>query len=236
MAIEVFNRREIKYLISDAQKKELEKLLSIYMNPDPYNKDGQTYTICNLYLDTSSDELIIKSLEKPVYKEKIRLRSYGTINLEDNCYLELKKKFNGIVNKRRTTLTLEQAYEYFENKTKPENPKMNLQVFGEIDYAMKLYQPVPKVFISYERLAYFSKEDSDFRLTLDTNIISRRSDLRLESPVYGNQLLQKDQWLMEAKAFKSFPLWFVKFLSANKIYNTSFSKYGTEYRRFKWNS
>lgn len=233
MAIEVFNRTEIKYLLNDTQKNELEKLLAVYMNRDPYNKDGKTYSISNLYLDTPSDEMIIKSLEKPVYKEKLRLRSYGQIGLDDNCFLEIKKKFRGVVNKRRTTMTLAQAYEYFSNGTKPENTKMNQQVFNEIDYMMKFYRAVPKVFISYDRLAYFAKEDSDFRLTLDRNIQTRRTDLRLDSPAYGNQLLEEGQWLMEAKAFKAFPLWFVKFLSANRIYSSSFSKYGTEYTRYR---
>lgn len=235
MAIEVFNRTEIKYILTDEQKQKLEVLLSEYMNSDPYNKNGQTYKICNLYLDTTSDELITKSLEKPVYKEKIRLRSYGRINLEDNCFLEIKKKYKGVVNKRRTTMSLAQAYEYFEHRTTPENSKMNQQVFREIEYMMDFYKPVPKVFISYDRLAYFAKEDSDFRLTLDRNIQTRRTDLRLDSPVYGDQLLQEGQWLMEAKAFKAFPLWFVKFLSANKIYSSSFSKYGTEYKKYKLN-
>ena len=233
MAIEVFNRREIKYLLSDDDKNSLLNIIENYMERDPYNLNGQTYKICNLYLDTSADELIRKSLEKPVFKEKIRLRSYGTVPLDSTVYLESKKKFEDVVNKRRTAFTLSDAYKYFETGAITENPKMNHQVISEIDYIMNYYKLQPKVFISYDRLAFFEKQNSDFRITIDTNLQSRRTDLRLDSPVYGDQLLPSGKWLMEAKAFKAFPLWFVHFLSERKIYNTSFSKYGTEYTLYK---
>lgn len=232
MAIEVFNRKEIKYLITDEDKVALFSIIEKYMNCDAYNKDGKTYSICNLYLDTESDELIRKSLEKPFFKEKIRLRSYGKVSLTDNVFLESKKKFDGVVNKRRTTFVLQDAYEYFENGNIIENPKMNKQVMKEINYIMNMYNLKPRVFISYDRLAFFEKNNSDFRLTLDTNIQTRRDNLRLDYDIYGNQLLQPGQWIMEAKAFKAFPLWFVHFLSERKIFQTSFSKYGTEYRNY----
>ena len=232
MAIEVFNRQEIKYLLSDDDKNALLEIIGTYMDSDPYNKDGKPYTICNLYLDTSSDELIIKSLEKPVYKEKIRLRSYGTAAATDTVYLESKKKFDGVVTKRRTAFLLKDAYKYIEDGTVPSFEKQNKQVMREIDYIMKMYKLSPRVFISYDRLAYFEKNNSDFRLTIDRNIQTRRSDLRLEIPSYGEQLLPEGKWLLEAKAFKAFPLWFVRFLSNRKIYSTSFSKYGAEYKKY----
>jgi len=241
MAIEVFNRREIKYLLTDADKDALLSIIGNHMDADPFNKDGKTYSICNLYLDTDSDELIQKSLEKPDFKEKIRLRSYGTVALTDKVFLESKKKFDGVVNKRRTNFILKDAYKYFEDGTIPKNPvqtngnplKMNSQVMKEIDYIMHFYKLKPKVFISYDRWAFFEKNNSDFRLTIDTNIQTRRTDLRLDSPAYGTQLLKPGQWLMEAKAFKAFPMWFVLFLSERRLYQTSFSKYGTEYRNWK---
>ena len=241
MAIEVFNRREIKYMLNDDDRTALLSIIDAYMDRDPFNKDGKPYTICNLYLDTESDELIRKSLEKPEFKEKIRLRSYGKVALTDKVFLESKKKYDGVVNKRRTNFILADAYEYFENGRIPENPvtsegkplKMNTQVMSEIDYIMKYYKLKPKVFISYDRRAYFEKNNSDFRLTIDSNIQARRTDLRLDSPAYGTQLLKPGQWLMEAKAFKAFPLWFVHFLSERRLYKTSFSKYGTEFSKWK---
>ena len=243
MAIEVFNRREIKYMLTDDDKAALLDIIGDYMDSDPFNKGGKTYSICNLYLDTDADELIRRSLEKPVFKEKIRLRSYGQVGLQDKVFLESKKKFNGVVNKRRTNFLLGDVYEYFEKGTIPQKAvsadgkpvKMNRQVMKEIDYIMHFYPLKPRVYISYDRWAFFEKGNSDFRLTIDTNIQTRRTDLRLDSPAYGTQLLQPGQWLMEAKAFKAFPLWFVRFLSSRKIFNTSFSKYGTEYKQYKNN-
>ena len=232
MAIEVFNRREIKYLISDEDKNALLNIISDYMDADLYNKDGKPYTICNIYLDTKADELIRKSLEKPAFKEKIRLRSYGQAALTDKVYLESKKKYDSVVNKRRTTFTLQDAYKYFESGIITDSPIMNHQVMREIDYIMNFYKLEPRVFIAYDRLAFFEKNNSDFRLTIDRNIQTRREDLRLDSPIYGDQLLPEGKWLMEAKAFKSFPLWFVHFLSERKIFSTSFSKYGTEYKNY----
>ena len=228
-------------MLTDDDKAALLSIIGEHMDCDPFNKDGKTYSICNLYLDTESDELIRKSLEKPEFKEKIRLRSYGTVPLTGKVFLESKKKFDGVVNKRRTNFILEDAYRYFEDGTIPENPvqengkpvKMNGQVMKEIDYIMHFYKLKPKVFISYDRWAFFEKGNSDFRLTIDTNILSRRHDLRLDSPSYGTPLLEKGQWLMEAKAFKAFPLWFVHFLSERRLFKTSFSKYGTEYKKWK---
>lgn len=232
MAIEVFNRKEIKYFLTANQVQKLIQILPQYMDCDSYNKDGKVYTIKNLYLDTNENLLIQKSIEKPVYKEKLRLRSYGTPLADDVVYLEIKKKFKSMVNKRRTPLLLSEAYEYINNHTIPENTKINVQVLREIDFMMERYKLSPKVLISYDRLAYFGKQDSDFRLTLDTNIRTTRDCLKLEEDSSGELLLDKDVWLMEAKAFKAFPLWFVHFLSENKIYSVSFSKYGTEYKKY----
>ena len=101
MAIEVFNRREIKYMLNDDDRTALLSIIDAYMDRDPFNKDGKPYTICNLYLDTESDELIRKSLEKPEFKEKIRLRSYGKVALTDKVFLESKKKYERNRDKRR---------------------------------------------------------------------------------------------------------------------------------------
>ena len=234
MAIEIFNRVELKYLLSQEDVDALLPLLNQKMTTDAFNPDGKTYPISNIYFDTDSNELIIKSLEKPVYKEKLRLRSYGQVHdRNETVFLEIKKKFEGVVYKRRTSFTLAEAEQFLKDGEIPQNDKVNKQVLKEIKDLMKRYSLTPKVFISYERLAYFGKEDSDFRLTLDRNILTRREDLKLDSPIYGDSLLKDGQWLMEAKAFKTFPLWFAHFLSQRKINQTSFSKYGNEYKKFR---
>lgn len=234
MAIEIFSRVELKYLLSTEDVDALMPLLDENMDCDPYNFGGKTYQISNIYFDTAQNELIIKSLEKPVYKEKLRLRSYGRVeNPEQTVFLEIKKKFDGVVYKRRTPFTYNNAISFLEEQKLPENEKTNWQVLREIMDLQKRYELLPRVFISYERLAFFGKNNSDFRITLDRNILTRREDLKLDSEIYGTPLLQDGMWLMEAKAFKSFPLWFAKFLSNRKIYSTSFSKYGSEYRVYR---
>lgn len=230
MAIEIFNRHEIKYLISQEQFEKLMEVVPLYMDTDKFNRSGSPYSINNVYLDTDSDELIRTSLQKPVYKEKLRIRSYGPATEDAPVFFEIKKKYMGLVNKRRTALSLSQLNDYLEKGIMPEGDKINSQVFKEIDYMMKRYKAYPKVYLSYSRFAFFAKEDTDFRMTLDTNILARRENVRIDAAEAGISLLPQGFWLMEAKAYKSFPLWFVNFLSENHISQISFSKYGTEYK------
>jgi SPX domain protein involved in polyphosphate accumulation len=232
VAIEVFNRYEKKFIISDDIYQILKPQLEEYMEVDEHSRNGDFYTICNIYYDTADNELIRKSIEKPAYKEKLRLRSYGVVGPKDKVFLEIKKKFNGCVNKRRTKITLEDAYDYLETKVKPKTSNlMNAQILNEIDYMVQRYPTLqPKLFLSYDRNALFGMEDKDFRITFDTNILTRRYDLGLDVGVYGDLLLPKNQWIMEVKINNAAPLWFAELLSKYKIYPVSFSKYGTEYQ------
>lgn len=233
MPIEVFSRYEKKYIVTKEQVEWLRKEIAEYMYEDKHNKDGKMYNIANIYYDTPEDILIGRSIEKPKYKEKLRLRSYGIPELDDKVFLEIKKKYKGLVNKRRTTLKLRDAYKLVDEGIVPgETEYINKQVLNEIIFFLKRYDLKPKVYLTYDRYAYFSKTDNDFRLTFDTNIKSRRTDLRLDAGGYGELLMGEDFWLMEVKSLYSFPLWFVKLLSDAGIYSQSFSKYGNEYRKY----
>ena len=233
MAIEVFNRVEKKYLLDNRVYEMLLHKLEDYMEVDVYNKGNKLYSIANIYYDTPSDELIRNSLEQPVYKEKLRLRSYGVPKMEDQVFLEIKKKFGGVVNKRRTALVLSEAYQYLEDGKQPmESSNINQQVLREADVFLKRYCLLPKVFLAYDRIAFFGKEDKDFRVTFDTNLRTRREDVRLEDGMDGIPLLEDGIWLMEVKITKAAPLWFTHLLSEYRIYSTSFSKYGTEYKKY----
>lgn len=233
MAIEVFNRYETKFIISDETYCQLKPQLEEYMESDGHSRNGGFYSICNIYYDTPDHAIIRKSIEKPAYKEKLRLRSYGVVDRKDMVYLEIKKKFNGCVNKRRTSILLEDAYHYIDSKRKPEvTTCMNDQILNEIDYLVHRYPALgPAVYLSYDRNALFGIEDKDFRITFDTNIRSRRENIGLDLGNYGELLLPKDQWIMEVKVKNTTPLWFAELLSRYKIYPVSFSKYGTEYQR-----
>jgi len=232
MAIEVFNRYEDKFLLNTREYILIQKEIKKYMEIDEYNKEDEFYTISNIYYDTEDDYLIRTSLEKPKYKEKIRLRAYGVPEKNGKAYLEIKKKVNGLVNKRRSTLMLNEAYRFLKTGKMPEiKSYMNKQVLNELQYAIKLYNVVPKLYLAYDRKAFFGKENSNLRLTIDTNIRTRRYDLKLEKGDYGENLLPLGQWLMEVKTDGGIPVWLSKFLSENNIYKTSFSKYGTEYNK-----
>ncbi len=233
MAIEVFNRYEMKYRITSEQYEELKTRLSLRMESDEHSKNGEFYTICNIYYDTENNDLIRKSTDGGIYKEKMRLRSYGTVTLDQKVFLEIKKKYKGLVNKRRTKMYLSDAYAYFDLGVLPEvKPFMNGQVLKEIDYMKTRLGLIPKVFLSYDRCAMFDRENRDFRITFDRNITARRYDLGLHYGVYGDKLLGPDEWIMEIKIDKAMPLWMTRILSDMEIRKTSFSKYGTEYKMF----
>lgn len=213
----VFNRVEQKYILSQQQYEYLIENLPKSVKRDKYG----FHTICNIYYDTKTNEIIRKSIEKPIYKEKIRIRSYGVPKLESSVFLEIKKKYDGNVNKRRIRLTLQEAYDYIENKIEP---KYDSQILKEIDYFLKKYILDKKVFIAYDREAYFDENDAMFRMTFDKNIRSREYNVRLENGDYGEKLLKENYHLMELKTNGAMPLWLVKILSQLKTYPVSFSK------------
>ncbi|MGL5315822.1 MAG: polyphosphate polymerase domain-containing protein [Peptostreptococcaceae bacterium] len=231
MAIKSFKRYEKKFLLTQEQYDSLIPRLLEYMNPDEHCKSGKNYSIYNIYYDTDNNDVIRHSIGKPYYKEKLRLRSYTVpTSFEDKVFLELKKKINGIVNKRRVVLTLGEAYKFVKHGIAPtSNDYINKQVINEIKYYLKMNKVYPKVYIGYSRKAFFAKDDRDFRLTFDSQIITRRDSLTLESGFFGNDILGEGRYLMEVKILGAMPLWFTKILTDLEIYNTHFSKYGNEF-------
>ncbi len=229
MAIEVFNRYENKYLIDQDVFYRLRKYILEHMHPDFYNQDNKTYKITNLYYDTLDNEFIKNSLSKPKYKEKIRVRAYGVPDMDSKVFVEIKKKVCGLVNKRRSEMLLSEAYDFLKyGFVKKIRPYMNEQVINEIKFVIGSYDIIPALYLSYDRYAYF--DDADLRVSFDKNILTRRFDLRLESGSYGEKLLENGKILMEIKVKDSIPIWLSRILSEYKIYPTSFSKYGTEYK------
>ena len=219
----IFQRYELKYLISKTQRDALREEMRPYLDGDEFGKS----TICNLYFDTSDYRLIRKSLEKPVYKEKLRLRSYGVASPNSTAFVELKKKYKSVVYKRRVSASYKEAMRCLLKGTAPGDS----QISREIDYFLSRYHPSPAVFLSYEREAFYSKTDRSFRITFDENILWRNRDLSLCQGVYGSPILSKGQTLLEVKTAAAIPLWLVSFLSRHQIYKTSFSKYGHAYQQ-----
>ncbi|MBP1743118.1 MAG: hypothetical protein H6Q58_96 [Firmicutes bacterium] len=231
MAIKSFKRYEKKYILDRQQYDRLVPRLLEHMNPDEYCSSGGTYNIYNIYYDTDNSDVIRHSVSKPYYKEKLRLRSYNVPEgPEDKVFLELKKKIDGIVNKRRAVLTLAEAAQFLEEGVKPVSEDFKTrQVLNEIEYYLSKNQVHPAVYIGYQRKAFFGKENKDFRLTFDSRILTRREDLFLESGCFGKDILEENHLLMEVKILGAVPLWFAEILTDLSIYSTHFSKYGQEY-------
>lgn len=224
MAQYVFQRYEKKYLLDENTYEMLRKDLEGYMVEDGYG----WHTIRNIYFDTPDNQLIRTSIEKPKYKEKFRVRCYGQPRADGNCFLEIKKKYKGLVNKRRIQLSVEEARNYLKQGIKPSGQG---QIFREIDYFLERYQVFPKRYIAYDRLALRGIVDEEFRVTFDRKIRSRMDNLTLFSDENTELLLPPDMVLMEVKITDAIPLWFTRILTKHGIYNTSFSKYGRFYMR-----
>ena len=218
--IYVFKRIEKKYFLTKEQYNNIIKKTEAHMHPDHF---GETI-INNIYFDNENDELIETSLQKPVYKEKLRLRGYGALTLDSTVFFEIKKKYNGVVYKRRISMTLKEAYDFINTKKLPPNILGNIPV--EIDYMIKRYLLYPKAYIGYNRLALIDNINPDLRITFDSDIVSRYDDIRLELGNAGTRLIPKDTYLMEIKIPGAMPLWLAHALSEEKIYPTRFSKFG----------
>lgn len=220
----VFERVERKFLLTPAQYAGLMRTLPEYMQADQYGES----TILSLYLDTEDSLLIRRSLEKPVYKEKLRLRSYGVPREMDNVFLEVKKKVRGVVYKRRICLPLVQAMECLAQGSVP---AAGGQIGREIAYMLRRYRLRPAVLLAYDRTAYAELEPSPnrLRITIDRDIRSRQTDLDLRLGAAGELLLAPGMRLMEIKTAHAIPLWLCAALDQNEIRPTSFSKYGRVY-------
>ncbi len=233
MPKKTFERVEKKFLLTREQYQKISQAFSPYFHADQY---GQ-YTICNVYFDTPDDCLIHRSLEKPPYKEKLRLRSYGTSpGPETLFFLEIKKKYKGVVYKRRITLNLQEAEALLERGALPDwrendgHSFQDRQILGEMRYFLSHYHPAPKLFLGYDRIALAGIEDPELRVTFDTGIRCREEDV---SPLTGGsegfRLLPKDLVLMEIKVSGAYPIWMARTLGDAKAYPVSFSKYGRYY-------
>lgn len=219
----VFERSEKKYLLDRKTLTAFMDRIKSHIAPSEYCNSK----IRNIYFDTDDDFLVRSSNEKPVYKEKLRMRCYGVPDEKSRVFLEIKRKVDGTVCKRRTALYYKDAEQCLTSGKLPESTG---QIGREIEYFIKKYNVKPKLYMSYDRKAYVGAEDKNLRLTVDTNIVSRSENVVLGGPNEGRQLLPEGYFLMEIKTASVFPLWLSHTLSELGIYPTSFSKYGSIYK------
>lgn len=219
----IFKRVEEKYLLSKEQYIELFKRIDNKIEKDKFYET----IICNIYFDNKNNDLIINSLERPLYKHKVRLRSYGIPSLDDSVFLEIKSKYKKIVGKRRIKITLKDFNDYISKQ----NYNLNSQIMKEIDYLFKLYELKPAYFIAYDRKSYREINNKNLRITIDTNLRSRKDNLTLDYGDEGTLYFDDEVYIMEIKTLGAMPLWLVKNLSELGIYPASFSKYGSIYKK-----
>lgn len=283
----LFKRIEKKYLLSGEKYDQLMTALADYLEPDEYPHS----TICSMYYDTPDFKLIRASIEKPLYREKLRVRSYGVPTRDSKVFVEVKKKYDGVVYKRRLKMELGELEGYLNERTEPVHflekisnerepgadftrlqPQCKMrqrspqsgrrraaelpvsradhtgdprgdarsdeglfadnQIYHEINYFLDHYGNLqPMMFLSYERDAFFAKDDRDLRITFDSDITYRRDDLKLEDGVFGKKLIQPDQHLMEIKVPGAMPLWLSHILDRLEIRSSAFTKYGNAYKQ-----
>jgi len=222
-----FKRYEKKYMLTRLQYRQLVERMTDHMEPDIYGKS----TNCNIYYDTDNWELVRNSIEKPVYKEKLRVRSYGVPKNGDPVFVELKKKYKDIVYKRRITVPAELSERFLTGKLSFYPTKyVDRQIGNEIEWFQKLHKATPKVYIAYDRTSYAGIEDPELRITFDQNIRFREYALDLRKGDFGEKILPDENILMEVKIPGTTPLWLVHLLSELGIRPASFSKYGTYYK------
>ena len=219
----IFRRYELKYLLDECQTSALYEALKEHMSADRYGPSS----IRNMYFDTPDYLLARRSISRPLYKEKLRFRSYGRPSGDDEIFVELKKKYDSVVYKRRLSMRLDDAMDWFCG----EGERPHTQIGDEIDYMRVRYPGIrPAMFLSYDREAYCTKDCRDLRITVDRNILARMEDIDLTSETYGHPILPDGYTLMEIKTMFGYPQWLTSLLSSNGICKTRFSKYGNAYK------
>ena len=220
----VFKRHELKYLMDLRQAEEVCSAISEHMTLDGYGHSS----IRNIYLDTGDFLLARRSIEHPLYKEKLRFRSYGKTEKDGTVFVELKKKYDSVVYKRRLSMPLDEAMRWF---TSPEGKGPDTQIGEEIDFMRSRYPGIrPAMLLTYEREAYYANDGGDLRITIDSNILARLEDLDLTSEVGGHAVLPDGYTLMEIKTMYGYPPWLNAVLSGSRLYKSSFTKYGNAYK------
>jgi len=217
----IFKRYEKKYLITGEQAAIVEAALASHMTADQFD----TYWVQNLYFDTDNWDVIQTSMQRPYYKEKMRLRCYGALEETEQVFMEIKKKYDGVVYKRRIGLPLGLLSRPFGDLL----DEGSVQIARELAFYLQSTQVAEKMFISYRRKAFSGKEDTGLRVTFDSDIRYRLDHLHFYEPSRGRSVMQAGYQLMEIKTPTSIPLWFARLCSENGIFSASYSKYAICY-------
>lgn len=224
-----FQRKEKKYLLSTEKYQLLRERVAAHMSLDQYGR----HTISSIYYDTEDYQMIRQSLDKPEYREKFRVRAYGNCQKNSQVFMEIKKKFVGVVYKRRIAVDYPLIDQFNQENDLPDFEKTtDTQIAHEINWLFKTKELSPKVMIAYDREALFDPTDDDFRITFDFNMRWRDRELDLSQGSHGEKIAPEIDVLMEVKALGAYPRWFADILTELAIYPGSFTKFGETYKRY----
>ncbi|MBR6392641.1 MAG: polyphosphate polymerase domain-containing protein [Eubacterium sp.] len=232
-AIATFKRYEKKYLITKEQLDSIMPLLLEHMELDEYCVGGKEYRIYSIYYDTVNHDVIRANSQGLTYKEKMRIRSYYANNgPDDKVFMELKKKSEKVGNKRRIKIKLKDIEPFVNDGVMPETEGyLQNQVAKELAYFLSKNKVRPALYVQYDRLAMFGREDKNFRMTFDRNVRVRRENFVFGESDKDELLLPDGFYIMEIKILGAIPLWLTSILSENKLFSRGFSKYGVKYKR-----
>lgn len=204
-----------------------------HMELDPFCLNGNEYRIYSIYYDTANHDVIRQNSSKPVYKEKMRLRSYyERKDPEDKIWMEIKKKSEKVGNKRRIKLKIKEVEPFVNEGILPKTKDyLSAQVAKELQYYFKMNKVAPALYVQYDRLALFGKEDKSFRMTFDRNVRTRRSNFQFGESDIDEMLLPDGIYIMEIKILGAMPLWLTALLSEHQLFSHGFSKYGVKYKQ-----
>ncbi|MBS4208017.1 polyphosphate polymerase domain-containing protein [Bacillus sp. FJAT-50079] len=235
MPIEIFRRREQKYLITLDQYTELVKQLLPHMRPDRYGADGK-YTVTSLYFESPDKKIYFETKNKYKFRQKLRLRIYDDTDINGTAFFEVKQKHKKVVNKRRLRMPLAEAYDYLFEKPRmslDEYDTSNTQVLREIDHFKQLYELSPEMVVSYDRHALHHLDDPDLRITFDLNLRCRNNDLAIEHGPFGKNFIDPNLVVLEVKVSDSVPLWLTRILQDLQCEQRSASKFCTSLELLK---
>lgn len=232
MSIKSFRRYECKFLITKSQMDQLLEKLQDLVYKDPYCEKKSSYCIANIFYDTPNKDIIRQATSKPKFKEKFRIRCYEEdVKKTSPVFVEIKRKMNQVVTKRRIALSLEELDPFLNGQmVTNKNEYLDLQIAKELQYFIKTHDLKPSYYLRYDRIAYYLKEQPSIRITFDFNVIVRDYFLNFTDSTSGKKLLPDDIYILEIKNNGAIPLWLCHILSEIKIYKTSFSKVGRYYQ------
>lgn len=227
MALEIFSRRELKFLLPFETYKALANDMMPYMRYDKFGDGFGRYNIVSLYFDTPQKTIYYETRNKLLFRQKLRLRVYDEADLNSTAFLEVKQKFKNVVNKRRTLVPLQSAYDYIYQNQSIADQVSNPQILKEIDHFKQLYNLHPEIVVSYDRQAFHGLYDPDLRVTYDYNLLCRNDDLHIENGPQGENFVDPNLVVMEVKITNSVPLWLTELLSDYGLQKQGVSKFCT---------